>query len=420
MDKDTSTSVLLGLGIGAGMMYLMDPQWGNRRRSMIKGQATHAYHNAEDSAGKTARDMKNRAQGLVAEAKAAFTHEEVTDEVLVQRVRSTLGRVVSHPRSIRVDAQEGNVSLSGPILDNEVDDLMQAVFSVRGVRNVNNNLEVHDKRSDWPGLQGGFQPRPGMEPDLMQENWSPTTRVLAGAAGGALTLYGMGRRDALGTALSALGLGVFARGMTNLEMERLTGIGAGRRAVDFHKTINIHAPVEKVFEFWSNFENFPQFMHNVREVSVGSGESDKSHWRVAGPAGVTFEWDAEVTQYEPNRLIAWKSVEGSTVGHAGIIRFDANPDGSTRVDIRMSYNPPGGALGHALAFLLGSDPKHEMDADLARVKTYLETGNAPHDAAQPRPQHGESSGSGQDQTRLFSAGGNGSAHEEAETETLRG
>jgi uncharacterized membrane protein len=70
------------------------------------------------------------------------------------------------------------------------------------------------------------------------------------------------------------------------------------------------------------------------------------------------------------------------VGQAGLTQFSSNPDGSTRVDIKMSYNPPAGVLGHLIAQLFGVDPKQEMDDDLMRMKSFIETGVYPHDAAQ--------------------------------------
>jgi uncharacterized membrane protein len=219
----------------------------------------------------------------------------------------------------------------------------------------------------------------------MQENWSPTARLLTGAAGGALVVYGLSRRDPLSLALSAGGLLLLARGATNIEVKRLVGLGGGCRAVDIQKTINVDASGEDVYRFWTNYENFPLFMSNVREVrDSGNGQS---HWVVAGPAGVPVEWDAVVTEQVPNELLAWKSVEGSTIENSGIVRFDQNRDGTTRVQVRLSYNPPAGAVGHAVAALFGSDPKTEMDEDLMRMKTLIETGNPPRDAAAAtRPQ----------------------------------
>lgn len=82
----------------------------------------------------------------------------------------------------------------------------------------------------------------------MQRHWSPTTRLLMGAAGGVLAIYGAGRRDAFGNALGVSGLTLLARASTNIEFKRLLGVGAGRRAVDIQKTININAPIARVFE----------------------------------------------------------------------------------------------------------------------------------------------------------------------------
>jgi uncharacterized membrane protein len=289
--------------------------------------------------------MGNRAQGLLAQLTSVFKGGGADDRVIEARVRSHLGRVVSHPSSMEVRSEQGRVTLSGPVLAGEVGALLSCVARVSGVRGVENRLEVHGRAGDVPGLQGGTRRESRFE--LMQENWSPAARLLA-------------------------------RGATNIELKRLTGMGGGHRAVEIQKTININAPAEQVFEFWRNFENFPRFMANVREVrNLGGG---RSRWTVAGPAGVPVSWEAGITRIEPNQIIAWKSAPGSAVANAGLIRFDA-VEGGTRVDIKLAYNPPGGALGHAAAGLFGADPKSEMDADLARMKTLVETGNPPRDAA---------------------------------------
>ena len=66
-------------------------------------------------------------------------------------------------------------------------------------------------------------------------------------------------------------------------------------------------------------------------------------------------------------------------------------NGGTRVRVHLSYVPPGGAIGHAIAALLGADPKSEMDADLLRMKTMIETGHPPHDAARRETPRSQSS-----------------------------
>jgi len=304
----------------------------------------------------------------------------VTDEVLVERVRARLGHVVSHPRSIEVTANQGRVTLRGPVLAREVDDLLRAVASVRGVSGVENRLEVHPQPGDVPGLQGkGRRPEPPLE--LLQRNWSPATRLLAGTTGGVLAAYGASRRDTAGAALSIAGLGLLARGLTNIEPGRLTGSGSGPRAVEIQKTIHVDAPVQDVYAFWAFYESFPRFMSHVREVR--RMEDGRSRWTVDGPAGVPLEFDVQLTEARLNEALAWKTLPGTPIEHAGIVRF-APEDGGTRVEIKMSYSPPAGVLGHAVADLFGADPKSRMDDDLARMKTLIETGTPAHDAAGKR------------------------------------
>jgi uncharacterized membrane protein len=162
------------------------------------------------------------------------------------------------------------------------------------------------------------------------------------------------------------------------------GIDAGRRAVDIQKTIHVQAPVDKVFSLWSDYENFPRFMSHVLKVEdLGNG---RSRWKATGPLGVPVEWSSAITEWIPNQVLAWKTEPGSGLQHAGIVRFDPEA-GGTRVLLRFSYNPPAGATGHALAILLGANPKRQLDEDLVRMKTFIETGVPPKDAvAAPAPE----------------------------------
>jgi uncharacterized membrane protein len=124
-------------------------------------------------------------------------------------------------------------------------------------------------------------------------------------------------------------------------------------------------------------------MHNVRDVQQVA--ENRSHWVVTGPAGVPVQWTAEVSNVVAGELIEWRSVSGSDVRHHGAVRFEQTADGGTRVRVQLSYLPPAGAFGHAVAAVFGADPKSEMDADLMRMKSMIETGHAPHDAARPLP-----------------------------------
>lgn len=363
--------LIAGMVVGAGAMYLLDPDRGARRRSLLRDQGVHAGHKLGDGLAATARDARNRTIGAAAGLRTRIRRDEADDDVLHERVRSAIGRVVSHPSAIAVTVSEGRVTLTGHVLADEVDDLMRRVQQVRGVREVRNELEIHRNANGVPALQGTGQAREH-RPELLQDNWAPTTRLLLGAIGGFLTLRGARTRGPGGKALSAIGLGLLARAATNLPSRRLVGVGAGRRAVDVRKTLTVNAPVDRVWELWSNFENFPRFMSHLREVR--KIDDRQSHWVAAGPAGVPVEWDAVITEWIPKQLIAWKSVEGSTVDTAGRVGFRPTLDDQTEIDLQMSYDPPAGVIGHAIASLFGTDPKRAIDEDTMRLKSLVEEG----------------------------------------------
>jgi uncharacterized membrane protein len=186
-------------------------------------------------------------------------------------------------------------------------------------------------------------------------------------------------RAGVSALLSVSGGALLARAVTNLDLPSLVGLG--RRGIVVQKTIGVAAPVETVFAFWTNFQNFPRFMSRVRDIRRIA--ENRSAWTVAGPGGVPVQWIAEVIRTVPNRLIEWRSASESYLRHNGVVRFEADGAGGTRVNVRLGYVPPAGAFGHAVARLFGADPKSEVDADLMRMKTLIETGHAPHDAARP-------------------------------------
>lgn len=364
--------ILYSAVAGALAMYFLDPQGGRRRRARTRDKLERAQRRLRNAYDVTARDARHRITGLQAMSRRFLRPENnVSDQKLVGRVRAILGRYVSHPHAIEVSASDGQVTLSGPILAAEVQTLLGVVKHVPGARGVESRLAVHQERGNISSLQGGY-PRRGQQWELLQDNWSPAARLLVGTAGFGLLLRG-GLVGRLG------GAALLARAVTNLDFATLVGMGAAQDGIEVHKTICVNAPVERVFDFWSHFENFPHFMSKVRDVHLAG---NRSHWVVRGPAGVAVEWTSEVVKSEPNALIEWRSTPDSEVKHAGEVRFEPTA-GGTRVNICMCYQPPAGALGHALATMFGADPKSEMDADLMRMKSMLETGRAPHDAAQP-------------------------------------
>lgn len=207
-------ALLVGTGIGAGVMYWLDPDRGRRRRALARDRVTHLRRVGDDAISATAADVANRARGLLAEGAALLRNERVPDDVLTERVRAGLGYCVTHPRAIEVRVQDGVVTLAGPVLAAEVQPLVGRVRRMRGIRGVENRLDVHQSSDAVPALQGGSDRRAGRF-RFLQARWSPTARLLAGATGLGLVAYGMRRGGLVGAVLGALGFGIFARSETN-------------------------------------------------------------------------------------------------------------------------------------------------------------------------------------------------------------
>jgi len=148
-----------------------------------------------------------------------------------------------------------------------------------------------------------------------------------------------------------------------------------------HESIEIEAPVEDIFRYWSNFENFSKFMSNVEEVTMTA--QDTSHWRVKGPLGKSVEFDAKTTEMDPNRGIGWNTVDGEVMT-SGEVRFEEVALGRTRVEVTMNYaDPPGGAVGEAVASIL-SNPQRNLKEDLGNFARIVERGELGGSEAQTR------------------------------------
>ena len=138
-----------------------------------------------------------------------------------------------------------------------------------------------------------------------------------------------------------------------------------------HESIEVQAPPQDVFQYWSNFQNFSEVMRNVEEVRMTG--PDTSHWRVKGPLGKTVEFDARTTEASLERGIAWESVEGE-VDTSGQVLFEEVAPGRTRIEVTMNYaDPPGGRIGEVLADTV-SNPERELREDLENFAEKVERG----------------------------------------------
>jgi hypothetical protein len=148
-----------------------------------------------------------------------WTEEQTSDEILTDRVRTVLGRVISHPRSVEISAENGWIAVEGAILAFEERRLLNRIRKVRGVRGIHNNLEVFRSADHISRLQGGVPRQERFE--LMQTNWSPAARFFGVAGGAAAALYAWRRRDIAGVAPGILGLVLATRAVTNKDLTHL-------------------------------------------------------------------------------------------------------------------------------------------------------------------------------------------------------
>jgi hypothetical protein len=186
-------------------MYFTDRQEGRRRRARLRDSLVHTAHELEVATGRATRDIENRVAGVAARASASLVAQPPPiDDVLAARVRARLGRLVSHPGAIEVKAASGRVTLSGPVFEAEVDQLLEGVRAVPGVTQVDNQLEPHAQAGDISALQG---PGPLKLRDAPSPwaRWTPATRVMVGAAGLALMAWAGRHRTIRGTAVGLAG-----------------------------------------------------------------------------------------------------------------------------------------------------------------------------------------------------------------------
>lgn len=143
-----------GLGLGAALMYFLDPDRGKRRREVVRDKVESAGNKVGSYADKMSRDIRTRASEVVSEAKSLFLHEEVTDDVLMERVLSKLG---NHLGTVDVQATNGAVILSGSVLADELPELLSTISHVPGVKRVENQLRVLSG-SENGDFQGSSEP----------------------------------------------------------------------------------------------------------------------------------------------------------------------------------------------------------------------------------------------------------------------
>ena len=167
-------------------------------------------------------------------------------------------------------------------------------------------------------------------------------------------------------------------------LRRVLRAGAARRRVHLRTTVELERPVHEVFEFCRDFENFPRVIQSLH--SVTDFQDGRSHWEVMSPTGEILAWDAQVTKYVPNVVLAWRSLPGSVVDCNGLIRFAPTPSGGTELKIQIEYDPRHTGLSDAVRALFDISRERQLEADLARANFYFAT--RPRESDSPTVEEG--------------------------------
>jgi uncharacterized membrane protein len=152
------------------------------------------------------------------------------------------------------------------------------------------------------------------------------------------------------------------------------------KGVKVEECITINRSPAELFAFWRNFENLPRIMEHVE--SVECLDQGRSRWRVRGPGDKLVEWESDVINEHPNELIAWRTLEGSDVQHAGSVRFTQIGSGATEVKVAMEYETT--KFAHFVAKLFGRSPEQQIAEELRRFKQLMETGEVSDIGGDPR------------------------------------
>lgn len=199
---------------------------------------------------------------------------------------------------------------------------------------------------------------------------------------GALVLYGISRRSLGGLFLAGVGGGLLYRQLQQKNVlpdkssgskNKSTSSNQASQIIELEESIIVQQPIEDVFAFWSDLQNIPRFMEHIKNVQ--KLDDTRSRWQAFIPfTSQVIEWDAEITEFQPNELIRWQSVPDSDLFTRGTVRFQRLPNGNgTHVDITICYRPPAKTSSQVATQFLTNIPSDAIRSDLERFRNLLES-----------------------------------------------
>jgi uncharacterized membrane protein len=219
-------------------------------------------------------------------------------------------------------------------------------------------------------------------------NVATKERINSVVGGAVLLLIGLRRRTTFGALMAIAGGALIYRGVTG-HSSVYAALGKNtaeedtpepqeffEHGVHVEQSVTIDKPADEIYRFWRQLDNLPRFMNHLE--SVTTLDDNRSHWVCAAPAGRQVEWDAEIINDEPNKLIAWRSTENADVHSTGSVRFlDAASGNGTDVHVILEYLPPAGQVGRWIAKLFGEEPDQQVRDDLRQLKQVMESRTVP-------------------------------------------
>ncbi|MDX2116147.1 MAG: SRPBCC family protein [Planctomycetota bacterium] len=151
----------------------------------------------------------------------------------------------------------------------------------------------------------------------------------------------------------------------------------GKRAT---AAVTIQRSAEELYAVWCRFEDLPRFIDDLESVTR-TGE--ELLWKVKGPGGRSYSWNARIINDEPGRMLAWRT-DDEGVPNAGSIRFEEQPfRRGTEVHVVVEYLPPGGTVGDVFAKAVGKSPEGMLQRGLFQFRQMMETGEVATSHGQP-------------------------------------
>lgn len=262
--------------------------------------------------------------------------------------------------------------------------LLAEAYKVDGVTAVEDHLSAYTSPAGIPALQGRH--RTGDQP-----SWDAALKALAGA-GGILGAFGLTRRNPGGLLMTGAGLAVLGRALMGLrqdERRQPPHLPIRQASMSSHveRSIEVLATPEAVFDAWSDFDNFPHFFAKL--LTATTLDNRRSRWVLQKSAESKLEGNVIWRTRQRPLTLAWQSEDNTSFRLSGNVMLEPTGRG-TRVRLRLSQPPMAGAAPTASDIELFKEFERELEKDLIRMKSFIESGVVPHHATgSTRPEGGQ-------------------------------